>query len=376
MQRELARAADALAALKSTRFTLDREGTPAVLDETIGITFTTADCSYAAPDSASCNIKVALRNGTILQLTRVWVPEGAFQSNPLTRQFAKLPADDSFNGSVLFARRGIPGILRSGVQRAQIVGKARLQTRDQVGVIGDRLEFARQLTTDAVEVRADADVIDAHQLHPVVDLVEHLVQRAGSRRMRSFPRLVEGLARFLRLALRLERGIAPVEVGDGAKTRLGGRGARRVDEGGAERHLHHAALGRHGLGDLVADVALEVGGEMAERGMAGDHRYRAQRDRLLRRRIAQVRNIDHDPEPVHFTHRFAAERAEPVPFLLQRVRRIGHAVVGAVGEGDVTHAAVEEELHVLQFVAERGAVLHAQRQQHAAALREPVGIAR
>ncbi len=136
-QRELARAADALAALKSTRFTLDREGTPAVLDETIGITFTTADCSYAAPDRASCNIKVALRNGTILQLTRVWVPEGAFQSNPLTRQFAKLPADDSFDGSVLFARRGIPGILRSGVQRAQIVGKARLQTRDTVHVKGD-----------------------------------------------------------------------------------------------------------------------------------------------------------------------------------------------------------------------------------------------
>jgi hypothetical protein len=65
VQRELDRAADALLALKSTRFTLDREGTPALLDESTGITFTTADCRYAAPDRASCNIKVALKNGTI-----------------------------------------------------------------------------------------------------------------------------------------------------------------------------------------------------------------------------------------------------------------------------------------------------------------------
>lgn len=136
-QAELDRAADALLALKSTRFALEREGTPAVLDEATGITFTAADCSYAAPDRASCNIKVALKNGTILQLTRVWVPEGAFQSNPLTRQFAKLPAADGFNGAVLFARNGIPQILRTGVQRAKVVGKASVQTRDTVHVTGD-----------------------------------------------------------------------------------------------------------------------------------------------------------------------------------------------------------------------------------------------
>jgi hypothetical protein len=136
-QRELDRAADALLALQSTRFTLEREGAPAVLDETMGITFTAADCSYAAPDRASCNIKVALRNGSVLQLTRVWVPEGAFQSNPLTRQFARLPAQDGFNGAVLFTRTGIPQILRSGVQRAQLVGKERLQTRDTLHITGD-----------------------------------------------------------------------------------------------------------------------------------------------------------------------------------------------------------------------------------------------
>ena len=91
----LNRAADAILALKSTRFSVRREGTPAMLDEKNGITFTLAECVYAAPGRVSCDVKVTLKNGTVLQLTRVWVPEGTFQSNPLTRQFGKAPADSS-----------------------------------------------------------------------------------------------------------------------------------------------------------------------------------------------------------------------------------------------------------------------------------------
>ena len=119
VQSYLNRTADAVLALKSTRFSIKREGTPAVLDEKNGITFTTCDCTYSAPDRVSCNVKVALKNGTILQLTRVWVPEGTFQSNPLTRQFGKAPADSNFNGVVLFAKTGVPEILRTAVQKVQ-----------------------------------------------------------------------------------------------------------------------------------------------------------------------------------------------------------------------------------------------------------------
>src|SRR5690242_12983358 len=75
-QAYLNRTADAILALKSTRFSIKREGAPAFLDEKTGITFTAADCIYAAPDRVSCDVKVSLKNGTVLQLTRVWVPEG------------------------------------------------------------------------------------------------------------------------------------------------------------------------------------------------------------------------------------------------------------------------------------------------------------
>jgi hypothetical protein len=136
-QDQLNRTADAILALKSTRFSLAREGKPAFLDEKNGVTFTAADCGYSAPDRVSCNVKVSLRNGTIVQLTRVWVPEGTFQSNPLTRQFAKVPADANFNGALLFARAGIPEILRTSVERGQVVGRERVQNRDTVHIKGE-----------------------------------------------------------------------------------------------------------------------------------------------------------------------------------------------------------------------------------------------
>ncbi len=136
-QAYLARAADALLALRSTRFTLIREGAPAFLDQKTGVTFTTADCMYAAPDRVSCSVKVALKGGTIVQLMRVWVPEGTFQSNPLTKQFAKVPADANFDGSVLFARAGIPDVLRTAVQKAQTVGRERIGGRDTLHIKGE-----------------------------------------------------------------------------------------------------------------------------------------------------------------------------------------------------------------------------------------------
>src|SRR5579864_1936104 len=137
VQSHLNRTADAVLALKSTRFSLKREGAPAVLDAKNGITFTAADCVYSAPDRVSCNVKVALKNGSIVQLTRVWVPEGTFQSNPLTRQFGKAPADSNFNGVVLFAKTGVPEILRTAVQKAQVVGRETLENRQTLHLRGD-----------------------------------------------------------------------------------------------------------------------------------------------------------------------------------------------------------------------------------------------
>ena len=136
-QAHLNRAADAVLGLKSAQFTLTREGAPAFLDEKNGITFTTAQCVYAAPDRVSCNVKISSKSGSILQLTRVWVPEGTFQSNPLTRQFVKAPLDSSFNGVVLFARTGIPAILQTSVQKAQLAGTETIRDKSTLHLRGE-----------------------------------------------------------------------------------------------------------------------------------------------------------------------------------------------------------------------------------------------
>lgn len=136
-QERLNSAADAILRLKSAQFTLTREGAPAFLDEKAGVTFSAAHCSYAAPDRVSCNIKISSKSGTILQITRVWVPEGTFQSNPLTRQFVKAPADDSFNSPLLFARTGIPAILRTSVQKPHMVGTETIHGKSTVQLKGD-----------------------------------------------------------------------------------------------------------------------------------------------------------------------------------------------------------------------------------------------
>jgi hypothetical protein len=139
----LTRAADAVLKLKTAQFTITREGTPAFVVEKNGITFTTAEWLFAAPDRVSCDVKITSKTGTVLQLTRVWVPEGTFQSNPLTRQFVKVPPDAVFNGALLFARAGIPEILQKGVAKPQLAGNETVRDKNTLHlkgeVKGDRL---------------------------------------------------------------------------------------------------------------------------------------------------------------------------------------------------------------------------------------------
>jgi LppX_LprAFG lipoprotein len=72
-----------------------------------------------------------------VKVKRVWVPEGAFQTNPLTQELGKAPADANFNPVLLFAATGIPEVLRTGFQNAQVVGKEKLQNRDVIHLKGE-----------------------------------------------------------------------------------------------------------------------------------------------------------------------------------------------------------------------------------------------
>jgi len=136
IQDYLNQTANAILALKSARFTLKREGAPVLLNEKKRITFIAAACAYSAPDRVSCNVKVSLKNGTIVKVKHVWVPEGAFQTNPMTQEMGKSPAD-SFNPVLLFAATGIPEVLRTGFQNGQVVGREKIQNLDAIHLRGE-----------------------------------------------------------------------------------------------------------------------------------------------------------------------------------------------------------------------------------------------
>jgi hypothetical protein len=137
IQDYLNQTANAILALKSARFTLKREGAPVLLNEKKRITFTSAACAYSAPDRVSCNVKVSLKDGTIVKVKRVWVPEGAFQTNPATQEFGKAPPESKFNPVLLFAAAGIPEVLRTGFQNGQVVGREKIQNRDVIHLKGE-----------------------------------------------------------------------------------------------------------------------------------------------------------------------------------------------------------------------------------------------
>jgi LppX_LprAFG lipoprotein len=137
IQDYLNQTATAILALKSARFTLKREGAPVLLNEKKKITFTSAACAYSAPDRVSCNVKVSLKDGTIVKVKRVWVPEGAFQTNPATQEFGKAPPESKFNPVLLFAATGIPEVLRTGFQNGQVVGREKIQNRDVIHLKGE-----------------------------------------------------------------------------------------------------------------------------------------------------------------------------------------------------------------------------------------------
>lgn len=134
----LEKAALKVASATSVHFTLLRVGDPIVLDRASGLSFTEATGDLKAPDRVRAKTKVISPVGA-LTLDVIWLPEGAFVSNPFTGAFTQLPTRPSFDPSVLVSAEGIPGILRSSVRNATIVGTEKLAA------------------VEAHHIRADAD---------------------------------------------------------------------------------------------------------------------------------------------------------------------------------------------------------------------------
>src|SRR5690606_4196935 len=165
----------------------------------------------------------------------------------------------------------------------------------------------------AVEVGADADVVDADQLHRVIDVVDEVADRRArpARLDLRDAALVLAAALLRHLRERLAPAAADAELLPGLRQRLALLGRRdldgRVERGG----LHDAAvlLQREEL--LVGHVARVVG-ERARARVAGDHRRLGNAHRVHHRGLGDVRDVHHDAEPVHLGDDLLTELAQPI----------------------------------------------------------------
>lgn len=132
----LSKAGDAMLAMKSARFSLLREGEPAVFDAATGMSFTEASGEYQAPDRVRAQVKVTLF-GNVLQIEIYWLPEGVFISNPLTQKFEPAPADLGFNGAAMFQADGMPAVLKEGIQNPQRAGMETIEGVETIHITGE-----------------------------------------------------------------------------------------------------------------------------------------------------------------------------------------------------------------------------------------------
>ena len=208
----------------------------------------------------------------------------------------------------------------------------------------------------AVEVRRDADVVDADQLHGVVDVIDEVLDRRARRRRELRVDRVELLLqiRALFLAQRGERVAATAAAASGCRAGCAPRAAwavrvacaravaplrhvparhgrrrarrrrvrrppraacppagrtpcaarrarrrapanRRLHVAGERHGLHHAAVLLQRQQLLVVQVAADVG-QLAHRRVRRDDRRLRQRQRLHHRLLRRMRDVDHDAD--------------------------------------------------------------------------------
>ncbi len=132
----LARAVSDLQSLSSVKFTLTRTGEPVVIETLTGATFVEGTGEYQAPDKVHARIKTQI-GSAVLALDMLWLPEGAYMTNPITGGYMKVPASMEFDVLALFRADGLAGVLESSMSNVTLVGKESIEGIDAYHVRGE-----------------------------------------------------------------------------------------------------------------------------------------------------------------------------------------------------------------------------------------------
>ena len=199
---------------------------------------------------------------------------------------------------------------------------------------------------DAVEIRAQADVVDAGDFGDVVDVIDQRFQ--GRARNFGGPLALDAVR--VEVGDGFSRGLELVGVGlDGGVAVFGlgflGLAVVLVDEGAVEIYLDDAAVLGDGAQHVVGHVARMIG-EGARGRVRGDQRRFADGDGIVERLVGDVRDVDQHAQAVHLEDDLLAAVGEAVVVLdfgiVDVARRVGPFVGVRPAQGHVAHAEAVE----------------------------------
>jgi hypothetical protein len=105
------RSLETMTALPGFAFSITRSGGPAFIDAGETISFSRAEGTYTAPDSAQAAVRVVVP-GLVAEISVIAIGDRYWETNLLTREWVEVPSDQAFNPAALFdAAHGLPAIL-------------------------------------------------------------------------------------------------------------------------------------------------------------------------------------------------------------------------------------------------------------------------
>ena len=123
-----------------------------------------------------------------------------------------------------------------------------------------------------------------------------------------------------------------------------GYGIALYEKAVVERDLRHAALFCQGTQLVVREVARVIA-QGAARGVGADDGHAALAQRIVERGLCSVREVDHHARAVHLAHRLAPEVAQSAVRLLRAACGVAEVVVAVVAERHVDNAHFAEMLY-------------------------------
>ncbi|HUF37542.1 MAG TPA: LppX_LprAFG lipoprotein [Anaerolineales bacterium] len=144
----VARAVDAMTGLPGFAFSIDRSGGPAYIDVDETVSFSRAEGTYVAPDSAAAAVRVVLP-GIVAEISVIAIGDRYWETHPLTRAWVEVPSDQAFNPAALFdAARGLPAILLDDLHSVALAEADRPFELEEVPGVEFYLVVADLDTTD------------------------------------------------------------------------------------------------------------------------------------------------------------------------------------------------------------------------------------